>query len=75
MRTYQTKALRKGLEEPGFYKSTYSIAKRVMLDYERRLEQLEWACTQLKQLDLDTYTKGRALVVLSELRDLKKEGI
>lgn len=74
MRTYQTKVLRTGLKQPGFYKGTYSIVKRVMLDYERRLDQLEWACTQLRQLDLDVYTKGRAIVVLSELHHLK-EGI
>lgn len=70
METYQTKVLRTRLKQKG----TYSIAKEVMLDYERRLDQLKWACTQLTQLDLDTHTNGRALVVLGELRRLK-EGI
>jgi len=72
MRTDLTKILRKGLAQPGFYKNTYLQAKRVMQEYERRLDELAWACERLKAFHPDVYVRFQALVILEELRQLKQ---
>ena len=67
MRTDLTRVLRKGLHEPGYYKNTYLQARRVMVEYERRLDDLVWACQLLRRLGDHPDITGRAIVILMEL--------
>lgn len=67
MRTDLTRALRKGLHQPGFYKIVYKQAGQCMREYEKRLDDLVWACRNLVRLGDHPDIIGRAQLILIEL--------